>query len=373
LEEASLLSDERPDTVVRERRLDREVYLELDRSAELLVQADREIALVARALPVPARVAAGRALRGAGAVAARAASVDLSATRRLLVRMARTTAPFGELGRLHAERALELELEARIVEAFGTPSLHTLAAERFPPPRGASARACESFAADALSLPVVTPEHTHRSDDVSDPKSLLSVLSRRARELGVPLRIDVRKAQLATAATGDGIVAVRAGVMLSADAAERIAVHELLGHALPRLRARHAPFRIFRAGTRGAADHEEGRALLIETRSGLLDAGRRRELALRHRAALAVRDRAAPSETAALLVELGAERAFAEDITRRAHRGGGLGREIVYLPAYFEVRRALAEEPGLERWLERGRLDLGAARLFAHGVIATER
>jgi hypothetical protein len=159
--------------------------------------------------------------------------------------------------------------------------------------------------------------------------------------------------------------------MLSRAASERIAAHELVAHALPRARAAHAPLGLFRAGTAGSADHEEGRALLVERRAGLFDVERRRELALRHRAALAVRGGAEPAETHALLRELGAPQAAAFEIARRAHRGGGLAREIVYLPAYFAVSEAFAENPALERWFEQGRVDLTAARLFA-GVSARE-
>ena len=49
----------------------------------------------------------------------------------------------------------------------------------------------------------------------------------------------------------------------------------------------------------------------------------------------------------------------------RVHRGGGLAREIAYLPAYFEVSDAFAREPGLERWFECGRVGLEAARELA--------
>ena len=333
------------------------LHAELERAAELLFRADREIALVARALPHDKRYQ----------------RLDLSATRRLLERVARTTEPLGLLARLHAERALELELEARMAERLGQPAFQALAAERFPVPRGVHARRCDAFVADALATRFEEAEKSHRSDDSADPHSLYSNVSRRARELGLALRIDVRAEQLATAATGEGLVALRPGVWLSRAASERIAVHELLAHALPRARALFAPLRLFRAGTARSADHEEGRALLVEQRANLFDAERRRELALRHRAALAVRDHAEPHDTVALLRALGATRELALELGRRAHRGGGLAREIVYLPAYFAVSDAFVLEPGLERWLERGRLDLQAARLFADGSVRAER
>jgi hypothetical protein len=342
-------------------------------AAETLLEAEQTIALVGRASPVNA---AEELLRFTRAYAAgdehklkseARAPLDLSATRRALARLAERAITLGVYGTLHAERALELELEARLAESLDQPGFHVLAAERFPSPTGELAAACDAFVEAALALPSAVSERPHRSDDRADPGSLLRRLDRAARELALPLRIEVRGGQFATAATGEGFVAVRPGVQLSAAVSERITLHELLGHALPRARARNQPLSFLRAGSARAADDEEGRALLIERRARLLDTERRRELALRHRAALAVRAGASRFELVDLLLGLGAERDAAFEIALRAARGGGLAREIVYLPAYFEVERALVLEPALERWLERGRLSLGAARLFASG------
>jgi hypothetical protein len=337
------------------------------------LEAEQAIALVGRASPANA---ADELLRFARAYAARdehklqspaRAPLDLSATRRALAFLAERAINLGVYGTLHAERALELELEARLAENLEQPGFHVLAAERFPVPRGELAVACEAFVEAALTLAPGGSERRHRSDDRADPGSLIRRLERSARELALPLRIEVRGGQFATAATGEGFVAVRPSVQLSAAVSERITLHELLGHALPRARARTQPLSFLRAGSAGAADDEEGRALLIERRARLFDAERQRELAFRHCAALAVRDGASRFELVDLLLGLGAERDAAFEIALRAARGGGLARELVYLPAYFEVERALEREPGLERWLERGRLSLAAARLFASG------
>jgi hypothetical protein len=120
-----------------------------------------------------------------------------------------------------------------------------------------------------------------------------------------------------------------------------------------------------RAGTAGSVEAEEGRALLVEARAGHLDQGRKRELSFRHLAALGVRRGAELDETFRELVVRGADAAEAVEIAVRVHRGGGLGREVVYLPAYLEVRRAFEREPALERWFERGRVGLGAAKILA--------
>jgi hypothetical protein len=214
----------------------------------------------------------------------------------------------------------------------------------------------------------------HRSDDVTNPRSLVSLLRRGATEIAIPLRIEIRPRQLAVAATGEGLVAVRPFVMLSREASERVAVHELHAHALPRARASSARVGLLRAGTARSSEHEEGRALLIEERRGYFRAERLHELALRHRAALSVRDGATPEETARRLEELGAPLERALDLSLRVHRGGGLARELVYLPSYFEVKAAFAAEPALETWFERGRMSLDGARcLAANGMPVTTR
>jgi hypothetical protein len=350
----------------------------LDVVARALARIENEVRLVGRAAPPDVGLEIARLVReftratritlGDG----RGPPAVLDGARRSLARLSALCSELGPLGELHAARAHELELEARLAEALGTPGVRSLAAERFPGPPAAQARECEGFVTESLAAPARAVPELHLSHDYADPKSLVARLAARARELGLPLRIDVRKDQVAVAATGQGLVCVRPGVLLSAPAAERVATHELLAHALPRQRARHAPRALLLVGTRGAGEDEEGRALLIEERSGLLDAERRRSLALRHVSALGVRAGAEPTETLRELLALGASLEQAAELTLRAHRGGGLGRELVYLPAYFAVRSSLAAEPGLERWLERGRLDLGTARRFASGELEWE-
>ncbi|HEV8551682.1 MAG TPA: tyrosine/phenylalanine carboxypeptidase domain-containing protein [Polyangiaceae bacterium] len=347
----------------------------LEEAARALGRAEQQVRLVGRAAPrhVAAEIARlaqdfSRGRRVAlGPLAHR--PEKLGDTRRALARVVELTEPLDLFGRLHAARAAELELEARMAETLGTRALAPLAAERFRTPNGATARACDTFVAESLAAPRPLGEAVHLSDDATDPRSLISRLALRARELGIPLRLDVRSDLVATAATGHGVVRLRPGVPLTAAAAERIALHELLAHALPRARAKHAPWALLTVGTRGAADDEEGRAILVEERSRLLDAERRRSLALRHLAAMGVRHGAEPFDTMTRLRELDVPLAEASELVLRVHRGGGLGRELVYLPAYVTVRSAFAEEPGLERWLERGRLDLDTARRLNAGEL----
>ena len=45
----------------------------------------------------------------------------------------------------------------------------------------------------------------------------------------------------------------------------------------------------------------------------------------------------------------------------RAHRGGGLARELVYVPAWLRVRAAVARDPSLESVLASGQISVAAA------------
>jgi hypothetical protein len=353
----------------------------LDSAGLALLSVEETIALIERATPANARAeverlsqaaAANRRLRPAF-VYERAP--DLGALRRGLETLARDVSGQGRLGALYAARAEELELEARMVEHVGTPSFQPLAARRFREPSVALSPRVNAFVEVALAgtAPAVDElRETRASDDERSPASLVSQLRRRAAELALSIRVEIRPRQLATAATGWGVVGVRPGVLLSADTTSRIALHELLGHALPRARSVHAPFTLLRSGTHGSIEHEEGRAVLVEARAGFLGKARRRELALRHVAALAVRRGANFDETVRELVPRGAEARRAIEIAARVHRGGGLAREVVYLPAYFEVTDAFAREPGLERWFERGRVGLDAARELVLVTAASE-
>jgi hypothetical protein len=348
----------------------------LDSAALTLIRAEETIALVERATPTNAQLEIQR-LSAVGPRGGRLLPAfvyeslpELSGVRRGLERVAREVSAHGRLGALHAARAEELELEACLVERIGTPAFSALAAERFRVPSGELAGQVTTFVEAAL---VATEPTAMRdielfaSDDRGSRASLVSELTRRAAELALPLRVEIRPRQLAIAATGHGVVAIRPGVPLSAETAARIALHELLAHALPRARSAHAPLLLLRAGTAGSIESEEGRALLVEARAGKLGPARRRELALRHVAALSVRSGADFEETFRALAARGAERPRALEIAVRIHRGGGLAREIAYLPAYHEVARAFAEDAELERWFERGRVSLGAARdLVAH-------
>lgn len=263
---------------------------------------------------------------------------------------------------LYRARARELLHEACIVDAIGNEAFPARAAERFPVDTSPDGLLADSAVDVWVSLSPVSTGPRIVSDDAADPRSLVNQIGALAGALRLPIRISGSPDMACAAATGDGLVVVRTGVSHTVDAARRIALHEIYAHALPRARAAEESIGLFAVGTAGAADDEEGRALLIEERHGLLDDARRRELAVRHLAAKAVRGSADFVETVRHLGDRGIPTREAVFVAARTHRGGGLARELVYLPALFRVRAAFAADPGLEAWCERGRISVLAAR-----------
>jgi hypothetical protein len=283
--------------------------------------------------------------------------------RRALGELGAWLAGEGPLGEIYAGRARELCEEAAISAAAGTPRLWALSRQRF--------RARDAFDAEADAMveawlaedaPPGEPASMRvRSDDEESPFSLVTRLRQEIGARRVPFRVMVVRDLSPLAATGEGIVQVAAGRWMSRHDVERTVLHEIEGHVMPRCRAGTLPLGIFAVGTRGGADDQEGRALWLEHAAGALDAGRRRELSLRHRAARLLEAGADFVETGRSLLALGASLADALRITARVHRGGGLGREVVYLPALLRVTAALRDDPSLDEVLGAGRVAVDAA------------
>lgn len=234
-------------------------------------------------------------------------------------------------------RAQELCLEARLVEARGTADFRELAARRF------GVTAPEDEAAEAFAEPPpedVSP--THLSDDKMDPDSLLSAVRGEVGRLFLPVRV-ITSARLASLAAAAGTtIVVAEGRRTTAREARRTALHEIHGHVLPAL-ARQRLGDVAAVRGAGDVDREEGRALVIEEAAGFLDAGRRADLGVRHLAARWAHEGAELVDVVRglLAYELSMERAVL--VAARACRAGGLGRERVYLPAYFAERRRLCD------------------------------
>jgi hypothetical protein len=338
---------------------------------QVLLAAERSIALVERCRPSNAESETQRLLsawqRGDELAPefTYATPPDLSALSQRLAEVAEHARSEDPWDTLYAERAVELSTEATLVAHIGTRALAEHAQQRFSLGDTDNRREAERWARQwsALSGADAT-EARIQSDDPSEPESLLCQMQRRVGEERLAFRVLVRDL-MPGAATGDGAILVKRGGWYTARDGRRIVIHEVEGHALPRARAGREALGLFRLGTRGGLDDEEGRALLCEERAGVLDGERKRELGFRHLAALAVRDGADWVESVRMLLDLGAALPLAITIASRVHRGGGLAREIVYLPAFSRIRRGLAENPELERWLERGRVSLWAAAILS--------
>lgn len=295
---------------------------------------------------------------------------DLAALRTLLERAAEALDDEGELGAVYAARARELDAEAGICEAAGGPDCWAAARRRY-----AARDACDG-AADALAASWLSvddgdgDEGSAGAEDVwsDDERAPGSLVSRMRQEVGarrLPFRVVVMDIA-PLAATGDGAIQVAARRRMTREDVERTVLHEVEGHAAPAARALGMPLGIFGVGTAGGSDDQEGRALAIERAAGFLQGARRRELALRHLGARCVERGADFVDTARVLLEAGAPTVRdALRITARVHRGGGLGREAVYLPALIRVEAALRDEPEIAAVLGSGRVAVDAARVLA--------
>ncbi len=286
---------------------------------------------------------------------------DSADSRQRLERLAAQLQGQGPLAGLYAERAHELSLELALSANVGQPSLWQLARTRFAAEPGAGTQAdqlCKQWLAEPAAKQT---ERNIQSDDASDPQSLLRRMRQRVGAARLGLRVLTSSRLAALAATGPGVIYVAEAVLMSRNDVERTVLHEVEGHALPRERAAQAALSIFRVGTARGIDEQEGRAIVLEERGGWLDWGRRRELALRHLACRSVEDRAGFVETVRTLRDQGGPLTDSLRIAARAHRGGGLAREIVYLPAFVRVRDALRRDPSLEEILGCGRVSLPAS------------
>ena len=346
----------------------------LRRTVERLVLlASREVRLLASVTPVGAHrervrlvdaVEAGREASprwGYAPVAHDELRRALDAAERALAGESETP-----VDRLYLERLRELSLEAELCAAAGTPRLARLARERFAAgdavAREAS-RLCRSWLDETREA---DPSGTLASDD-ADPRSLLSRMRAEVGRRRLPFTVVTRDTLAPLAATGDGVILVAPGRRVTDEDARRTVLHEIEGHACPRARATEIPLALFRAGTARGVDDQEGRALLLEERAGLLGPRRRRQLAARHRACEAMAEGATFAEVApALAREHGLDALQAVVVAERVFRGGdgerpGLGRERVYLEALVRVRAHLQAHPDDEPVLAAGQVAVGAA------------
>lgn len=341
----------------------------------LVARAAREVQVLATLTPLRAQyersrligeVAAGRPARPCWSYAPASHSAlrrALDAAEEELAR--RRTA--GGLEGLYLARVRELSLEATMCEAAGSAALAPLARQRYEPLDEATLRAAAQLSSEWIALPCAPPEGPPLLSDSPHPSSLLSRMRAAIGACRLPFAVVGHASLASLAATGENAVLVATGRLVHEEDAVRTVLHEVEGHARPRTRAMRTALGLLRAGTARGVDNQEGRALLLEERAGLLTARRRRQLAARHRAVEGMMRGGSFSDVVFSLVRTcGLEPEEAVIVSERAFRGGdgaggGLGRERVYLEAFVRVREHLAEHPEDDELLGAGQIAVGAA------------
>jgi len=266
---------------------------------------------------------------------------------------------------LYGARVDELRLEARMVGSVGRAAFGGFAAERHRE-RAPGARAADTLAARWAHEHVPSDDGERIMSDAPDARSLLSQVRAAIGAHRVAFAVRPATGLMALAATGERTVYVARGRALSVRTATRVALHEVSGHVLPRVRATMA-HAIFALGTARGTDDQEGLALLYEERAGLLDPARRVELARRHIAARTMRRGADFVEVVRNLRSLDPRVSFSDaiHITARAFRGStgsfpGLARESAYIPSFLRVASYLRQHPRAELTLASGQVAISA-------------
>ncbi len=267
---------------------------------------------------------------------------------------------------LYLDRARELSLEAAMCAAAGRPELADLARARFEPHEPAVACAASSLCAAWLAEPPPPPAEANVASDDPDPTSLLSRMRAAVGRLRLPFSVVASPWLAPLAATGERVILVTTGRLVPEEDTARTVLHEIEGHAQPRARSLRAASAHFRVGTARGIDDQEGRAVVLEERAGLLSPRRRKQLAARHWTVRAMLDGATFEEVAsALTATHGLDAAEAVIVAERAFRGSsgchpGLGRERVYLESLVRVRRHLTAHPHDDAILGSGQVAVDA-------------
>jgi len=266
---------------------------------------------------------------------------------------------------LYAARIDELELELTLLASIGDArTVRPIAARLYGKgdllvPLGESQRPLREVAqrllddvtdeVEAESLPV-------ESGDAPSAAGLMRAAAHHAR-LELEVKVDARL--VSDAAAGERTVYL-ANRRFGLRQASRLAVHEVLGHLLAGANGRAQPLGIFALGTAGSFADQEGVAIYLEEEADLLDGYRVRTLAARVLATDSMHEGASLHETSLMLHrEHGFSARDAVVMGLRAHRGGGVARDAVYLSAWLRVRHAIAHGQATCMELRNGKLALG--------------
>jgi uncharacterized protein (TIGR02421 family) len=265
-----------------------------------------------------------------------------------LLDAARALAADVPAGPLYLSRLDELELDLSMLEALGDPRrVRPLAARRFgngqaEVPVGGSMIPVADVARHVLSETDGVPEaRVLPATALLGEPSLAELIRRVAHHARLDVEVRVEPRLSAGAATGERVVFI-ADRDFGAREALRLAVHEVLGHLTAAANGRAQVMRLFEYGTAGSFADQEGVALYLEERAGVMDGYRLRVLAARVWVTDRMHDGAAFEDSVRLLATqhgFAAEDAVA--VCERAYRGGGVARDVGYLAGFIRVRHAI--------------------------------
>jgi hypothetical protein len=266
---------------------------------------------------------------------------------------------------LYLSKLDELELDLMLLDALGRPrAVRPLAARRYgtgallvPTEQGpVSLARCARIMLDR-----VEPSHEPKTvAPDAETDSLGALVRRLARAIGIDVTVRVEPRLASGAAAGEQTVFVAARRFGRVEA-QRLAVHEVLGHLVAAHNGRKQPLRIFEWGTAGSFADQEGVSLYLEAQHGVMDGTRLRVLGGRVLATDAMHSGASFSETARKLrFEERFAPAEAIAIAERAYRGGGVARDASYLLGYLRVQHAVTTGEAKLDELRAGRVSLAA-------------
>ena len=274
---------------------------------------------------------------------------------------------------LYAARIEELELELSLLASVGDPgAVRPIAARLYgkgdlPVPLGASQRPVRDVARRLLAdvahereeevLPAEAEEEEEEEEE-EEAVSAAGLMHDAAQHARLEIQVKIDARLVSDAAAGERTVYL-ADRRFGARQAARLAVHEVLGHLLSGANGRAQPLGVLALGTAGSFADQEGVAIYLEEEAGLLDGHRVRTLAARVLATDSMHEGASFHETVRMLHrEYGFSALDAVVMGLRAHRGGGVARDAVYLSAWLRVRHAIEHGEATSLELRNGKLTL---------------
>ncbi len=291
---------------------------------------------------------------------------------------ARVLAPQSAAAELHFARLDELELELTLMEVLGEPRrVRPMAArlygtgDREVRYQGETLRLAE-VAQRILATVEGSPEPATLPADGGEG-SAAALMHAVAQQAGLRIEVEIEPRLVANAAAGERTLFL-AERRFGPREARRLAAHEILGHLVAAANGRAQPMALLSVGTADAFTDQEGLALALEERAGLMGGHRLRTLAARVWVTDRMHDGATFESTVRHLVQ---EYDFAPSeavaLGERAWRGGGVARDAAYLFGWLRIRRALDEGHATIDELRLGRVSLAALpmlrRLMQDGAI----